>query len=219
MKANRGDQQDSATIDLSGRFNEMIQRCNSLLVLSMKLKARSPLEYDTSEITIDDVVRATVVLLHATTEELMRSVLFRHLRLQPEKAYKNYGQGNRFASIFAPWLAIRDSDDPDAEVIANSVVDDLLHEITFNRIKQVKEALDVLGVHSAAKESFYTLLEKLFERRHQIAHSADHKNIRRSNLDSIDSVSVQKWIDNVEGFGRFLIGTDRMNVLNVALRP
>lgn len=205
--------QSKNTDELRLRFTRTIARCRSLIGLAFEVEDYNDLIDSADQSTLDDVARATIVLLHATCEELLRSILFRYLRIHPDEAYSAYK--SYYPTNEQVWKSLRRHPDILVSDYIEGIINEVLYKISFNTTDQVNAALDILKITSDIRRSYYPSLARLFERRHKIAHNADLRDLQKDDMEAVDDLEVQEWIDNVESFGYFILGADSARMLTV----
>jgi hypothetical protein len=149
-----------------------------------------------------DVLRAATVLLHASMEDVLRSLAYWKLPLAPAAVLEHIplvgGSATKFSlGALAPHRA-----KSVAEVIKESV-DVSLERSNYNNANEVCALLTSIGLDVAPAQPFLPLLETTMKRRHQIVHRADaNPNVGRGNhrVLSIAPSTLDAWITNVEGF-------------------
>lgn len=188
---------------LKSRFDENIARVNNLAdIYETKLAAvargRKP-------IGSTDILRAAVVLLHATVEEFLRGILEWRLPDQAEETLNRVpliGSGtDRAERFFLGRLAVH----------RNKTVDDLIRESVsaslirsnFNSVEEIVFALTSVGLDKTSCEPYFPELAALMERRHQIVHRADrnpNQGQGHHKASSIGRHHVHQWAHAAQGF-------------------
>ena len=150
-----------------------------------------------------DLLRAGVVLLHASLEDVLRSVSEWKLPAAPPEALKEVpliGQGKKTNFNLGDLAASRGRTVDD--VIAESVVAHL-ERSNYNNVGEVVALLGSIGLPASLLANHAADLEAMMKRRHLIAHRAD-RNLRRGRGHhqalSISRTLVTSWIDAVEKF-------------------
>jgi hypothetical protein len=162
-----------------------------------------------------DVLRASVILLHAALEDLLRSI--EELRLPG--AASNAFDRMRFLT---PGGAFKDGKEKfslvDLAAYRGQSVDDVFHAAidghlehsNYNNIGEVKQALGRVGLLYTIASTNAAALEAMMKRRHWIAHRADVNRMSGRGhhvAQSIGKGLVSSWIDVVESFGRDVLQT------------
>lgn len=194
------------------RFAINVARVRGLLVSFKKLTKRrsTPDEPPSDPI---DILRAAVVLLHATLEDLLRSLEELLLR-NPTRADLHGipfpGAGDRArgdAKITLVDLHTRFRGMPVDKVIQKAV-DAHLNHLTYNNVADIKEAITRLRL---PRDTFPPRLEQplavMIERRHMVAHRADVASSNPYNFRYLEGLGaltlseVDSWTRAVEQLG------------------
>lgn len=150
-----------------------------------------------------DVLRAATVLLHASLENLLRSLAYWKLPMTGANVLDQFPLvGNAPAMKFSLGALVSLRGKSVDEVIKNSV-DAQLERSNYNNTGEVARLLTQIALNIAAVESTFSELDELMSRRHQIVHRADiDATGGRGNhkIRSIGVATVNRWIANVEIF-------------------
>jgi hypothetical protein len=144
-----------------------------------------------------DTLRASVVLLHASLEDFVRTLSERLLPTADEVALNQIpllGQESRAEKFFLGKLVHH----------RGKTVDDLLRESVckylersnYNNTEDIARTLEQLGFAVADHSDMFPLLEQLMKRRHQIVHRADKIKVADSDayiVQAIERADVHKW--------------------------
>jgi hypothetical protein len=151
-----------------------------------------------------DVLRAATVLLHAATEDLLRSLAYWKLPNASANVLSGYplvGTGPSPKFGLGDLAAHRGISVE--EVIKNSV-HAYLERSNYNNTTEVSTLLTNVGLNVALVNHTYAALDELMQRRHQIVHRADRDEaaVGRGNhrVRTIGTAAVNRWIDNVNVF-------------------
>jgi HEPN superfamily RiboL-PSP-like protein len=179
--------------DLVHRFNGNISRAIALVRHSQQLAEH--------EDVASDILRSAVVFVHATLEDLLRSVASVLLPYCDEETLRNIplvGTNGRAEKFSLGKLAAH-REKSILDVIRESVEERLLKS-TYNDTDDIADLLKGLGIQIENEDSnrLYPQLASLMARRHQIVHRADKK--QQDELDSITAAQVEEWIDVVGDF-------------------
>ena len=158
-----------------------------------------------------DVVRAAVVFLHATLEDLLRSGEELRFAAAPSSAFEDM-----------KWVPLAGPDKGKdrltlaelAQYRGKSVDEVLLrafqkhHEQSnYNNEQDVVGALQRMAFDKRPFERHFSDLAAMMKRRHLIAHRAD-LNARFPRLTNMMKISdVERWLTTVESFGEQLLGS------------
>lgn len=158
-----------------------------------------------------DILRAAVVLLHATLEDVLRSVARWKLPAASAAVLNDVplaGSGPNPRKFFLGDLVAHRGKSVD-DLLVQSVESHLEHS-NFNSTEEIASLLQDIGVDVSSLNSTFSELQALMERRHQIVHRAD----RQSKVDgsgdhkvrSIGKETVRSWVDSVSQFATDLFG-------------
>jgi hypothetical protein len=157
-----------------------------------------------------DILRAAVVFLHATLEDLLRSSAEQLLPNASAETLSQIpfpGALHRRTTFNLGDLASFRGHGVD-EIIANAVTA-YLDKSTFNNPGDVKSLLAAMGLGTTWVDPLAARLAALMSRRHLIVHRADRNESIGSGHHRASSISrsaVEAWIDTVGRFGSDLLG-------------
>ncbi len=163
-----------------------------------------------SSIYSEDILRAAIVLLHASLEELLRSIYKYKYSCITEDQWKNIcllGL-NKTGQTKITLADIIKYKEKTVESLLKESIDDYLSRKTYNNIQDIVEFCKELGINSTLIDGNKTLLIEMIERRHKIAHNADREISRDAttpDLLTIEYSRVVLYIDNLENFSRILL--------------
>jgi hypothetical protein len=149
-----------------------------------------------------DLLRAAVVFLHASMEEVLRSALEwrwpeTHSReLLEDVPVMGHRRGTKIA--LADLLPHRGMSIQD---LIRASVEAHIERTSFNNLGEVKQALRRIGLDTGLVVAHETELVGLMARRHQIVHRADRHDERGFRHDAAVSLgheTVQRWFSAVE---------------------
>lgn len=149
-----------------------------------------------------DVLRATVVFLHATLEEFLRELERWKLPAAPADRLREVpldGLGKEKFSL-GDLASFRGNTVND--VIEKSI-DGMLDRSNYNNLGEVAKVLALAGVADPAVEAAKGALAAPMARRHKIVHQADRQPQAGKGYGPatpIDRPTVATWIDQVEAF-------------------
>ncbi|NUQ51360.1 MAG: hypothetical protein HUU19_01530 [Phycisphaerales bacterium] len=153
-----------------------------------------------------DLLRAAVVFLHATLEEVLRELERWKLPGAPQDQLKNVplkglSQTGRAEKFWLSDLATFRGQGVD-QVIAESI-DEMLDRSNYNDLGDVSRVLALAGVNDVAVDAAKARLAPAMARRHKIVHQADRQDQPGKGFGPatpIDKPTVSDWIDDVEHF-------------------
>jgi hypothetical protein len=159
-------------------------------------------------VTQTDTLRAAVVFLHASLEDLLRSLCeWKMPSANPEAFSEVPLVGTRGKTRFGlQELASLRGQTVD-EIITRSV-SEFLERSSFNHPGDIKDALEKIGLDSSTVNKYAQPLAAIMSRRHLIAHRADRnpsKGPGHHAVKSLSSADVSYWIATVERFANELL--------------
>ncbi len=155
-----------------------------------------------------DLLRAAVVFLHATLEDLLRGLCEWKMPFANPEALSDVPlMGTRGKTRFGlTELAGFRGRTVDEIVIAS--VTEFLEQSSFNHPGDVKAVLERIGLDASMVNKHSRTLAAMMSRRHWIAHRAD-RNRRRGPghhaVMSLSSAEVAHWSSTVESFANELL--------------
>ena len=191
------------------RFASNLERVRSLIDVYDQLGRKAKGRRAVRDV---DLLRAAVVLLHATTEDLLRSLAEQVLPtvergvLAELRIPLAVDESSRAEKLSLAELAAHRGSTVDA-VIEQSIRD-WLERSSYNNLGEVKRALTAFGVPTGLVDPFGRKLAALMTRRHWIVHRADRN--RRAGPGHHEAQSLRKstvlnWLDLVRSFGSALL--------------
>jgi hypothetical protein len=175
-----------------------------------------------NEDVLADLLRSSVVFVHATLEDFLRSIAAVLLPFSEESMLNEVplvgtsGSG-RPEKFFLGRLASHRGKTV-LELIQESVRDHLL-TTTYNDTTQIASLLRGLNIDVEKVRDAFPRLDELIRRRHQIVHRADRLEHRRDPHEAVEGIAaeqVEEWISVVQGFMATIIsdivGRHRGNV-------
>lgn len=149
-----------------------------------------------------DVLRAATVLLHASVEDVLRSLAYWKLPAATTQVLDQIPfAGGTAMKITLGTLSAQRGKSVD-DVIKESV-DASLERSNYNNVNEVCSLLQSINLNIAAVQPYLQKLEDAMKRRHQIVHRADaNPNPGRGNhqVASIAPATVNDWVANTEQF-------------------
>ncbi|MBW7863341.1 MAG: hypothetical protein H3C30_02880 [Candidatus Hydrogenedentes bacterium] len=206
--SNNNGKEDDIKSDISGRFEQNLERVRNLVeIYSSSLKDGSSGRRSCNK---TDILRAAVVLLHATMEELLRSLTYWKLPISQADTLKNIPL---FVKKESPYHKF------DLTVLAKfrgKSVDDVIVESVnehlncsnYSSTDDISAALKKLNITVDNVNSDFPLLVKLIQRRHHIVHRADRNDTSgRGNhkYRSLGLKEVNRWIEGIESTGKSIL--------------
>lgn len=155
-----------------------------------------------------DVLRAATVFLHATTEDLLRSLAYWKLPGANSAVLDQFPLvGNGSALKHSLGTLAQHRGRSINELIKDSV-DAHLERSNFNSSTEVARLLAQIELDVAPVQSMFAELDELMARRHQIVHRADIDSGNGQSQNKVRTIgvpTVNRWIKNVEEFATALM--------------
>lgn len=151
-----------------------------------------------------DVLRGAVVFLHATLEDLLRSVMAWKLPLAASEQLKDVplaGKKPRSTFTLDDLAAFRGIT---VDALISKSVESYLERSNFNDPGEVEGVLVRLGLPTALLDGRRDKLGPMMKRRHWIVHRADRNDATGSGQHvarTLQQSAVEAWSSAVEGFG------------------
>jgi hypothetical protein len=186
--------------ELEQRSRSNLDRVRGLIALYERLSGPVAGRPSVQE---SDLLRAAVVLLHATLEDFLRSVAMARLPGSEAEVVKQIplaGSDIRRPTFNLGELSIHRGRLVD-EVIADSV-DAYLSRVSYNDTDEVAKLLDDIDLKIAPVRPYLSRLAAMMSRRHHIAHRFDRNESSgrgHHQARSISRATVEGWIVAVEG--------------------
>lgn len=182
------------------RVIENLTRIYSLIATFEHLKENTP------GMQLDDMLRAAVVLLHATLEDFLRvlavSVIPEAsndvLNSIPLAGMSRYGRQDKFSLG-----DLAKHKGKNVDTIIKESVNSYLERESFNNIEDIVLLLKNIRVDTEDIKIYFSDIDAMIKRRHQIVHRADriYKGINEEEpLDNIVPATVNNWVSAVQGF-------------------
>jgi hypothetical protein len=152
-----------------------------------------------------DVLRAAVVLLHASLEDLLRQVARFHIPDGSEDAMAKIplaGCAPREKFTIGDLARFRGK--TIHEVLQESVWQHYASSVTFNSVAQIEEVIERCDLKQERVRRFNPALGEMIARRHHIVHRADVID-RSHGPQSLSVGKVQRWASATRRFGYALL--------------
>ena len=191
--------------EISRRFDDNIARVGGLIA---SYEGALPGVQGRPTVTTTDILRSAVVFLHASLEDLLRSVLEWKLpsTLKAEHLEDVPLDGEDPGRYTLGQLAKHRGRTVD-DVIERSVRA-YLERSNFNNVSQVASALGRSGIAAVPLKVHASDLESMMRRRHWIVHRADRNRAQGQGQFaalSLHPSTVKAWVASVEAFGRAVL--------------
>ena len=197
METDRSDYDDAAA-----RFRVNLARARNL---ASPIGSIPKIEVEGVDLR-SDMIRAGILLAHATMEDLLRSLLeirlprgdAKYLRLIPlvdskDRFQPKYDLGDLLAHRAGT-----------VEDLIRKSVAAYLGRHTYNNVEEIALALNQMSVSPTLLAAYGSKLAALMIRRHHIAHRAD-RGLAGHRVLPIDHSAVVGWLDAIEAFGEALL--------------
>jgi hypothetical protein len=181
------------------RFYQNASRVASLIALYENLSTRKdPIDHS-------DILRAAVVLLHATLEDFLRGLAGSHLPLAGESALNTVPLANTTTGRPEKFLLGRLAAHRGKTVdqLLQESVDQFLERSNFNSSDEIAALLTNLGLDIDGIRPTFARLDPLMRRRHQIVHRADMFRPTAEEPEvaqPITAPEVKEWADAARVF-------------------
>jgi len=157
-----------------------------------------------------DILRAAVVLLHASLEDFLRGVLQWRLPTSPKDEIDSVpllGQTQRHPAKFSLGALVEFRDWSVASLIDQSIKSYLDSWATFNDAGQVRAAISQSGLDADGFD--YGSINEMIERRHNVVHKADAllvvSDASEYRVEPISIRKVQDYVSSVRGLKDHII--------------
>ncbi len=186
---------------LESRFRENLERVHNLIELYERVCPDS----QAPDIHETDLLRASVVLLHACVEDLLRTIAADRLIHRPQVLATIPFPGDDLYRVkftladLAKSYGGRRVD----EVIKDAVLA-YLGRRAYNNTDDIASALGEAGLPPSLVAAHASDVQMLIKRRHHVVHRLDRDEVAGSGstaLGEIDVITVRSWFDHVEAFG------------------
>jgi hypothetical protein len=155
--------------------------------------------------TKDDILRAAVVLLHATLEDFLRYLGTKFISSSNDKDVLNkislLGSRGRTEKFSLGELAAH-RDKTVKQLIAESV-EAHFNKRSFSNTDQISQVLESVGVPIGEVGNFYPCLGELMAKRHDIVHEGDLKPSNKPgerDTKPIDPNKIKEWSETLTNF-------------------
>jgi hypothetical protein len=161
-----------------------------------------------------DVLRAAVVMLHATMEDLMRSVSAWKLPSAAPAAFKNIPFPTPNAETKLSLEQLHGFRGQTVNELFVQAIEQLLEKSTYNNAHDVGSALARIGIEpKPILDKFATTIDAITSRRHLIVHRMDANPSAGSGhhkAHSLAVTTVKKWVTVMETLGSEILAEVRV---------
>lgn len=159
-----------------------------------------------------DILRAAVVFLHASLEDLLRELLRKYLPSADEGIWDDLEmplagmKGPKFTLYhLATWRG------SDVDDVFEDSVDAYLEKSNFNHVADLRNGLEYLGLDPELVRPFADDIGPLIKRRHHVVHRFDvDRSLKGEGNRSARSLSlkgVETWCSAIERFGNCVLAS------------
>lgn len=192
-------------VEIRDRFQANLSRVKNILAIYQSNTGKKRGRRGIQE---TDLLRGAVVLLHASLEDVLRSLAEWKLPSASPGSLADIPLAGikRGTRIGLQELAMYRGRTVD-EVISDSVKEHL-ERSSYNHPGEIKVVLERIGIDPRFGDAYSPELAAMMSRRHWIAHRADRNTLRGSGHHSVKSLAgvvVSRWIEAVEKFGLDLL--------------
>lgn len=185
-------------------FYNNLQRVRDLTQLHLALQS---FPAQNSILYSEDVLRASIVLMHASMEDLIRGI-FRWIMPTrgaeewnkiPLKGLDNRNQPKAFllGKLFEyKTMSVHE--------VVHSSIEEYLNYTNYNKVEDIVSVFIDLGIDKTQFQDNFQLLNEMMGRRHKIVHQADREvdlNSPEQSLRSIEYTLVVAYLENLSEFG------------------
>ncbi len=188
--------------EIEEQFRANVERVRGLVTLYEGIVSGGP---GRKPVPVADLLRAAVVLLHATLEDLLRSLAEWRLPGAPAASLADiWFAGSRKSKEKLDLGDLTDFRGQTIDSVIARSVKAHLERSSYNHPGEIVEILDKIGVSYTIPTPQRNALAALMSRRHQIAHRADRNPLSGAGHQMAVSISasiVNSWISVVEQVG------------------
>lgn len=157
-----------------------------------------------------DILRAAVVLLHASLEDVLRGVAAWKLPVAPKAVVDDIPLiGAPSATKRLPLGDLAAHRGKSIDSLIEASVESYLQRSNYNNTGEIAKLMDGVGIDISKVNGRFADLEDMMQRRHQIVHRADRKSQVSGSGDhtvrAINKHTVRTWAAAVQQFGNDLL--------------
>lgn len=195
--------------DTEKRFRANLARVKNLITLYDDVNADRGQGRPATDAS--DILRAAVILLHATQEDLLRSLEHDLLPRSPASAFSDVGlppvgAGDDDKALMKFGLAqLVGYRGKSVDDVLREAADFHLRHSNYNNTKQIMGVLGKYGITlDAPAMALLSTIDPFMKRRHWIAHRADSNPLSGRGIPKVQAISkrsVEHWASTVDRFG------------------
>ena len=190
----------------NGEFAENISRVSNLIAASKTLVAQNIGDVEPA----NDVLRAAVVFLHSSLEEIIRNLYLHRLPSAGAESLNRVPFAAHEPSHRPKNIQLGDLLEYPGQFVENVIresINQYVNTLNVNNANQLVDCLKLADVPHEPLKQFFEPLDSLMKRRHQIVHQMDRTNELdplASPINSIDANTVGAWSAALDGFANAL---------------
>lgn len=190
----------------NGEFAENISRASNLIEASKRLVAQNIDDIEPA----NDVLRAAVVFLHSSLEEIIRNLYLHRLPSSGAESLNKVPFASHEPSHRPKNILLGDLLEYQGQFIENVIresINQYVNTLNINNANQLVDCLKLANIPLESLKIFLEPLDSLMKRRHQIVHQMDRTNELdplASPINSIDANIVSAWSAALYGFATAL---------------
>ena len=191
----------------NGEFRENQRRVENLISAAKDLSVGPPAQIELSQ----DVLRAAVVFLHSSLEEIVRNLYVQRLpNVQNRESLNRIPLLTDPPNIRPTQVLLGQLAQFRGQFVENVIVRSIeayVSSFNLNNTTQLAQSLQLLEIEVVKLEEYFPELNRLMARRHQIVHQMDRTNEfdpLTVPLSPIDVISVSRWKLTLEEFASAL---------------
>lgn len=189
------------------RFELNLNRVRSLIEVYEVLvpqSGRAPIDS-----TRSDLLRSAVVFLHATLEDLLRSLAFERLPSAAPEVLAHVPvpvDGRPRGAVKVDLAQLAQHRGKSVDGLIADAVEQHLERSTYNNVPEVNRLLTLIGIDSTRWDlSDRADINAMMTRRHQIVHRVDQSRDGDAlQTTALDPAVVKNWLVSVERLGEFV---------------
>ncbi|WP_238912282.1 HEPN domain-containing protein [Achromobacter xylosoxidans] len=190
----------------NGEFAENMSRVSNLIAASKDLVSQKASDIEPA----NDVLRAAVVFLHSSLEEIIRNLYLHRLPSAGTESLNRVPFAAHEPSHRPKSIQLGDLLEYQGQFIDNVIrksINQYVNTLNINNASQLVDCLKLAKVPHEDLRRFFEPLDSLMKRRHQIVHQMDRTNELdplASPVASIDANIVDSWRAALNGFATAL---------------
>lgn len=183
---------DQHVKSFSGNLNRVIGLVN---IYIRRTENKSLSEQDDNQ----DILRAAVVLMHASLEEYLRQLAMSFLQFSDESVLDKIPLVDFIASGRAGSFLLgrlKKHKGKSVDELINESIHAYLEKSNYNNITDIKVLLKQIGIEEKVPKDTLSVMAEMIERRHQIVHRADNLKSSEGAISTtpIEPEQVVEWL-------------------------